>query len=231
MSEEQPCHQPTLVRIGPGEILLGAYYQFTPDQLQDLTLIPLNSQWQWTSVFPQQGPHKISVYWLPMEDMKGVPHNWVTHVSVIADRLSRGERFAAWCAGGHGRTGTLAASLIAILEPHVSDPIEEIRNRYCEKAVETIAQSKAIFNLKGLELPTEWFKKPMKSIIRQEIWDVSHQVTPELFDGYDIPSYVIEQSLASWIPGYLAWWHGKIQEREDKDRIERAKLSRGSDNE
>jgi protein-tyrosine phosphatase len=52
-----------------------------------------------------------------------------------------------FCLGSHGRTGTVIAGLIAMLEPEVDDPIEAVRKRHCGKSVETREQAEWVRNL------------------------------------------------------------------------------------
>lgn len=91
-----------------------------------------------------------------LPDYGGVPEIWPAFVEDIAEKLSFGEAIAAWCTGSHGRTGTLGASLIAVMEPEIADPIAAIRERHCEQAVETLAQATAVFALKGEDLPAKY---------------------------------------------------------------------------
>ena len=85
---------------------------------------------------------------LPIIDFDGPPGNWG---DVLRDKvvplLQSGKKVAAFCAGSHGRTGTLLASLIAILEPGESDPVLAARTRHCAQAVETTCQKEAIAKL------------------------------------------------------------------------------------
>ena len=62
---------------------------------------------------------------------------------VIADRLAATRRpVHVACLGGHGRTGTALAILLAIWDciPPEDDPVTWVRAHYCEKAIETEAQ-------------------------------------------------------------------------------------------
>lgn len=61
-------------------------------------------------------------------------------------RACKGETVEVGCIGGHGRTGTILACM-AVLAGE-TDPIQFIRNIYCERAVETSSQ----------EVFVDWFK-------------------------------------------------------------------------
>lgn len=71
----------------------------------------------------------------------------------IIPELQGDGKVLVFCLGGHGRTGTVLAGLVALLEPDVVDPVDEIRNRYCDRAVETREQAEWIFALRGQDLP------------------------------------------------------------------------------
>ncbi len=88
-----------------------------------------------------------------LQDFGGVPHDWEQMLrEQVVPRLEAGKKVLVYCTAGHGRTGTFLASLIALLEPDVEDPIATVRARHCEHAVESRAQAEAIFAL--LDLPT-----------------------------------------------------------------------------
>jgi protein-tyrosine phosphatase len=57
-----------------------------------------------------------------------------------------------FCTASHGRTGTVIAGLIAMLEPETDDPIEAVRKRHCGQAVETREQALWVRNLHEQEL-------------------------------------------------------------------------------
>lgn len=95
----------------------------------------------------------------PVPDFHAPPANWREFLenSVIGTlRESRAPKVLLLCAGSHGRTGTLIAGLIAILEPDTIDPIAAVRERHCEKAVETLRQAEAVFALRGAPVPEYW---------------------------------------------------------------------------
>lgn len=83
-------------------------------------------------------------------DFQPPPAGWEEFLrEQVIPLLASGKRVLGFCAGSHGRTGTLLASLIALLEPEVEDPIAEARARHCSHAVETPEQADAIFALRG----------------------------------------------------------------------------------
>ena len=57
------------------------------------------------------------------------------------------------CIGGHGRTGTFFAALVAHMMPEVKDPIAYVRENYCNEAVETEEQIAFLIEHFGVRRP------------------------------------------------------------------------------
>ena len=106
---------------------------------------------------------KGTVYGIAFPDRGTLPKD--VHMSIIKDmavRAKKGEKVGFYCTGGHGRTGTILASLIALLE-RPEDPIKIARKRYCTHCVESNAQAELIFSVMGKDLPPAYkteFKPP-----------------------------------------------------------------------
>ena len=159
MSWDQPgrkfkiCeHRGDKVRVGNYEIYAGAERDLLPNDVKDFdVLIPLAgaSSWIWRKGF------KGLVLAYPMTDRGGVGGPWREFLNMIIGLLDEGKKILVYCMGGHGRTGTFLASLIALLE-QPEDPIAEVRKRYCKDAVETEDQARAIFKLLGKPLPKKY---------------------------------------------------------------------------
>ena len=66
-------------------------------------------------------------------------------ISYVLSQLKKGKKVAVGCFGGHGRTGTMLAGLIKVVE--CNDGVKEVRTRYCPKAVETKAQEQMVNNI------------------------------------------------------------------------------------
>jgi hypothetical protein len=91
-----------------------------------------------------------------LPDFGGVPANWGQIIDELVAELQRGTHLMFHCVAGHGRTGTMLASLICVMEPDTKDPIAAARQRYCSHAVETTAQAEGIFALRNAELPARY---------------------------------------------------------------------------
>ena len=146
-------HDATACKVGPHTVWLGSESAITRDRLKEIDLvISLNGN------FPSGGYlmpiHALDCY---MQDFNAPkPETWRLIVDYIGGIAESGKRVLIFCTGGHGRTGTLAASLIAKFEPNIDDPIVAVRERYCEHAVESAAQREAIYEILGRELPEKY---------------------------------------------------------------------------
>jgi protein-tyrosine phosphatase len=64
-----------------------------------------------------------------------------TLVSIVVDELRADSVVEIGCIGGHGRTGTLLAAVLGKIEKlPAKRAVQEVRRRYCDKAVETQGQ-------------------------------------------------------------------------------------------
>lgn len=161
VSKQRTCnhtgHEP--VAVGPYEVLAGGtmYRDFFGwfDQPGEVVFVPLTDRMN-KPFF--EGSEVVPLY---LEDFGGVPGNWRELLEEqIIPRLSGDLPLLAFCAGSHGRTGTFLASLIALLETpeETPDPIAAARERHCPMAVETKAQARAIFALRGQATPQQYLK-------------------------------------------------------------------------
>lgn len=144
------------VKIGGFDVHLGGCSYIEPSVIDSVDLVcGLNGQTPYKTFFGQ----RLNFVDCELQDRGGVPSRWSEFIKEISEELVKGTKILAYCAAGHGRTGTFAASLIAVMEPDVEDPIEAIRDRHCKKAVESLEQATAIFALKGLQLPEKYTKE------------------------------------------------------------------------
>lgn len=64
--------------------------------------------------------------------------------------LPKGSDVGIHCMGGHGRTGTALAILAALSEQTDGDPVQWVRDRYCEEAVESAGQIGYVEEVTGI---------------------------------------------------------------------------------
>lgn len=80
-------------------------------------------------------------FMFPIQDMdppKDVV-NFTKMIDWLAAQLKLGKKVHIGCIGGHGRTGTVLAALVAQINKE-ADAISWVRENYCKKAVESKAQ-------------------------------------------------------------------------------------------
>jgi len=170
---KHPEHAGKIVKVGNTEVMVGSS-NYIGREVQDWAtiMVPLNEKIPFRF---QPGRALPMVYWLPLVDYGGVPENWAHEVRFLLDQARHG-RLAFWCTGGHGRTGTLLASLIALAEPD-KDPIAEARARGCERMVETLDQLKGIVKL----LPSAEHQRIVFTRHYGTVIDVQRQKQGQLF--------------------------------------------------
>ncbi|MEG2156328.1 MAG: hypothetical protein RRY07_00890 [Bacteroidaceae bacterium] len=90
-----------------------------------------------------------------------VPSNAVLFkklVQLIAKKLKADLKVHVGCIGGHGRTGTFLAALVADMTGD-KDAISYVRKGYCSSAVETTAQERYLAKHFGCEIPSGSFSE------------------------------------------------------------------------
>jgi len=167
-------HRGEAVQVGPFTIMLGGTMYLQPEDLREAdVLIPLTETGlTFGQVYQVTGPASLPkmpklekgreycILAAPLVDFGSVPTNWEGFLREdVIPLLAEGKKVLAFCAGSHGRTGTLLASLIALLEPDTADPIAAARQRHCKAAVETEAQARAVFALRAEELPEHYHRR------------------------------------------------------------------------
>lgn len=78
----------------------------------------------------------------PIQDMKapGNPKNFTKMIDWLCTQLQEGKKVHVGCIGGHGRTGTVLAAIVAKMLPGEEDAIGYVRKNYCDHAVESSEQ-------------------------------------------------------------------------------------------
>lgn len=163
------------VKVGPYTLLAGGTRYLEPADLAKADiLVPLtgcaelnfgetytvNSTCQPKGITDLEEGRDYTMLVGRLPDFGGVPDNWEWFLrEKVIPLLAQGKTLLAFCFASQGRTGTWLASLVAILEPETDDPIAAVRARHCAHAVETLAQARAIFALKGKSLPRKYVKE------------------------------------------------------------------------
>jgi protein-tyrosine phosphatase len=131
------------IRVGPYEVYAGGMLYSMEYENFDV-LVPLDRQFRYDgerTVLPAIIPD----YHPPGPEIAGFLRDQ------LIPELEAGKRVVVFCLGSHGRTGTVIAGLIALLEPE-TDPITAVRERHCGKAVETREQAQWVRDLHVREL-------------------------------------------------------------------------------
>lgn len=78
-----------------------------------------------------------------IQDMGGPknPESFIKMINWLSEQIKAGKKIHVGCIGGHGRTGMVLSALVAVMDKN-PDCIQYVRDNYCEKAVESIAQIK-----------------------------------------------------------------------------------------
>ncbi|MCC7531904.1 MAG: hypothetical protein IT342_25605 [Candidatus Melainabacteria bacterium] len=170
----KPPYRGLPVRVGPylNQVLAGGVlYLKTSDLDRCDLLVPLtgceqldfrglyflDSAFQPSGITQFKPGRKYAVLCAKLPECGGMPVDWEDLLrSEILPRLAAGVKMMPFCLTGEGRTGTFLASLAALLEPDVDDPIQAVRERYCVHAVETVRQAEAVFAIKGKPLPEKY---------------------------------------------------------------------------
>jgi hypothetical protein len=168
----RPTYRGDAVKVGPYQVYAGGIVYLRSEDLTQMdVLVPLFGADEFPfgetyAVTSEQQPTRIPR--LPrgrhftmlvgrLPELGGVPDDWEWFLKQkVIPMLQDEKKLLAFCMFGQGRTDTWLASLVAILEPQTADPIAAIRERYRHSAVETLAQAKAIFALRGEPVPLKY---------------------------------------------------------------------------
>ncbi|MBL0185497.1 MAG: hypothetical protein IPP97_07200 [Candidatus Obscuribacter sp.] len=159
---------PKCITIGGKRIWAGGRMFLTPQDIAGYDLlVPL------TQCMPFAAGCRYQILALPLEDFGGVRAGFKQHVQEIMRELIAGNKMMVFCDGGLGRTGTVLASLVALMEPETVDPIAAVRERYREFAIETYAQAEAVFALRGQHPPEQYRILLEVESLRRSAWSKS----------------------------------------------------------
>lgn len=93
-----------------------------------------------TPRFPWEGPMPVIIRY-PVSDGSAPadPESFRKMVDWTLDQLKQGKKVHVGCIGGHGRTGTFLAALVAVHTGNTK-AVEYVRENYCKSAVESTSQ-------------------------------------------------------------------------------------------
>lgn len=148
-------HHGERVRVGKYHILVGGLRNLSPVDISKADIvIPLEPE------IPVAIGQYCLVLGCPWRDQQAPPIAFEQFLTEdVVPLLKKGKKILVYCRGGHGRTGTFLASLIAILEAETDDPIAAVRSRHCKESVESREQAMFIFRLRGLQVLPVRYKK------------------------------------------------------------------------
>ena len=142
-------HRGDPVQVGSYEVLAGGLMHFSHGEdlpAADLVVLLTEGTYGVEKWYRERGTKVIHYpvvdYAVPQEE------SWIELLQEIIQELRGGSRVQIFCGGGHGRTGMVLSSLVALLEPEVEDPVQTVRERYCPQAVETAEQAAFVRSLR-----------------------------------------------------------------------------------
>lgn len=134
------------VRCGAFRVCAGGAMHLREQDFSNLdVVIRLTASYEHPSIYPDV----VEVISFPIPDFQVPGEGWAELIHEVIGRLESGQKVLVHCMGGHGRTGLFLASIIAKLEPDVENPVVVMRERYCQKAIETREQEACIFRFAG----------------------------------------------------------------------------------
>lgn len=139
-----PCHE--ITQIVPGLFLSGHWDVFDMVKQGVNVLVPLSSLDGsiWDHGF------RGEIMYCPIKDFGTLPDDVLDKlVTRICSCLDNGKKVGLFCGGGHGRTGYVAACVLA--RQGIAEPVEYLHEHYCRNAVETTEQFSAIAHFIDME--------------------------------------------------------------------------------
>lgn len=159
--------------------------------------------------------------WFPIPDMTAPePMRLRIHALRLIALARAGNRVVTFCEGSHGRTGTVIATCIGLLEPDI-DPIDAVRERHCKDACETYKQIEAVFKACGREVPECWkestaYKKYQPTWAQQGLtWSsTSKDVTNDIVGGGELWTCDMCNEVGGTGKNKLHWY-GQVRAHKD----------------
>jgi len=150
----------------------------------------------------------------PMKDMGGVPRDHAKFIEKMARFMEKDKRGVLFCCmGGHGRTGTMLASLAAYWG--VEEPVNYVRQHYCKKAVETRLQISAVYDILGKPSPKS-VKPSKESSLASAYGGTTHQGRPKKIVSGTGLTYVLDTDTGKWVKAPVAEVNQRMESRVER---------------
>lgn len=136
-------HHPLIIDVGGDkafQINGGSVHTVNPDKFD--VVISFEGSYKGSDKALPWTPGTEFTYRIQDGSAPSSPKNFGKLVEWVAHRLHEGDKVFCGCIGGHGRTGTFLAALVAHMMPGEKDAIQYVRDNYCKKAVESEVQVK-----------------------------------------------------------------------------------------
>lgn len=125
---------------------------YTPESV-DVTITTIDPGLPMTNFGINLNGSDHKYIYLPVTDYRAPVYSIGTYFEILDGIIKNINKdpvkIGVMCLGGHGRTGTLLATFLGLLEPSIDDPIAYVREHYCKKAIESYDQIDYIERITG----------------------------------------------------------------------------------
>lgn len=95
-------------------------------------------------------PWRGILLYLPIDDYGSLPLDVLaSYVGMLCRFLKEEKTVYVFCVGGHGRTGYIASAVVGKMLPDADDPVQYVRDNYCNDAVESQTQLASLAEFLG----------------------------------------------------------------------------------
>lgn len=116
-------------------------------------------------IWKYMNPYEIEIFFFPCPDYGTLNEECLNYlVKHILKFIKKGKKTALFCLGGHGRTGYIAACVLGKLG--IKNPVDVIRNNYCQHTIETYEQMLEVQEYTGANL-----NKYLDKMLEEEFMD------------------------------------------------------------
>lgn len=116
-------------------------------------------------IWKYMNPYKTEIFFFPCPDYGILNEKCLNYlVKHILKFIKKRKKTALFCLGGHGRTGYIAACVLGKLG--IKNPVDVIRNNYCQHTIETYEQMLEVQEYTGVNL-----SKYLDKMLEKEFMD------------------------------------------------------------